>query len=252
LFSRAVAKPPIFLFNRLVRPSPKLELEKWIVWEDDFLVAIDKPAGVLSQGGEGGAGVNVVDLARAHLRKPTASVLHRIDRNVSGLVLVAKDHATASAMTKLFAKGAVERVYRAIVRGEPETDALVFDAWLAKDHRTNEVRARDERDLGADRGDFRPARTEARVLRRARGFAELEVRPVTGRSHQIRVHLAHAGLPIVGDPKYGAPARGVNRPLLHAERVSFVHPRTRKRVTIDAPVPWGDDVLRRLAHALPR
>jgi len=223
-------------------PAPKLDFAKWIVFEDDWLVAVDKPAGVLSQGGEGGAGVNVVDLARAYTKKPSVGVLHRIDRNVSGVVLIAKDHGIASAMTKLFAKGDVERVYRAVVRGSPKEDAFTMSAWLKKDPRTNEVRAKD--DPKGDR-DYRPARTEARVLRRFRAYAELEVRPITGRSHQIRVHLAHAGLPIVGDPKYGVAAPAVNRPLLHAERVSFVHPRTRKRVTIEAPIPWKEDVLRR-------
>ena len=124
-------------------PSPALDFASWIVWEDEGLVAIDKPAGVLSQGGEGGAGINVVDLARAYYGKTGLGVLHRIDRNVSGLVLVAKTPQAASAMTTLFAKGKVERVYRAVVRGAPKEDALVFDAWLAKNEKTNEVRAVD-------------------------------------------------------------------------------------------------------------
>jgi 23S rRNA pseudouridine1911/1915/1917 synthase len=218
-------------------PNPKLDFASWIIWEDEWLVAVDKPAGVLSQGGEGGAGKNVVDLARDHLKKTGVGVLHRIDRNVSGVVLVAKDHGIASAMTKLFAKAEVERVYRAIVRGHPPKDAFTMDAWLAKDRKTNEVRASDE-----GGGDFRPAKTEAVVVRRFEArigaCAEIDVRPITGRSHQIRVHLAHAGFPIVGDPKYGVPAPGIHRPLLHAMRIAFVHPRTRKRVVIEAPIPW--------------
>jgi len=237
-------------------PAPKLDFAKWIVFEDAWLLAVDKPAGVLSQGGEGGEGINVVDLARAHLKKPSVlvrgfapdtprrsppatlrsasvGVLHRIDRNVSGVVLIAKDHGIASAMTKLFASGAVERVYRAIVRGSPTKDAFTIDAWLKKNERTNEVEAR-----ATEAPGFRPAKTEVRVLRRLGEKTELEVRPITGRSHQIRVHLAFVNLPIIGDPKYGVVEKGTNRPLLHAERVTFVHPRTRKRVTIEAPIPW--------------
>src|SRR5690349_9055426 len=104
-------------------PSPELDFAGWIVWEDEGLIAVDKPAGVLSQGGEGGAGVNLVDLARAHLgRSGSVGVLHRLDRNVSGVVLLSKDAGAAREMSALFAAHEVERVYRAVVRGTPPSD----------------------------------------------------------------------------------------------------------------------------------
>jgi 23S rRNA pseudouridine1911/1915/1917 synthase len=234
---------------RRFRPSasgtPPLDFGAWIVWRDPHLVVVDKPAGILSQGAAGGRGQNLVDLARAFFGRDGIGVAHRLDRNVSGLVLVPLDPRAARALALAIARGEVEREYVAVVRGRPERDAFSIEAPLLKDPRTLRVRAADPSEAGA-----KEARTEVRVEARLQAplgrLTVLSVRPITGRSHQIRAHLAHAGLPIVGDPKYGVPARGLDRPLLHARRLAFRHPIDGAPIVTERAPPWTDAALRTL------
>lgn len=222
-----------------MQEQSKQEFISWIVWRDAWLVAVDKPAGVLSQGGAEGA--NLVDLARQAFELPSIGVMHRIDRNVSGVVMLSLDSKAARGFSEALAAGRVMREYLAVVRGRPPSETFLIEAPLYKDPSTNMVRVDHHHSLA------KPSRTEIRVLRRFPAplgkCAVLAVRPITGRSHQIRAHLASVGLPIVGDPKYGIMARQLSRPLLHAHRMEFEHPMTGEAMTLKAEPPWGDSQL---------
>jgi len=224
-----------------------------IVWQRGGLIAVSKPAGVASQGGEGLAGNNLVDQARAHFAREHVAVLHRLDRNVSGLVLLALDADTARIMSAQLRGQDIGRRYTAVVRGAPERDAFEIDAALAKDEKRNQTRAAGEEELAVmserARSAFKAALTRVRVVERFSApigrCAVLELELATGRSHQIRAHLAYVRLPILGDPKYGLEARGLRRPLLHAHALSFVAPDGEAVTLSDAP-PWSASELRGL------
>ena len=224
-----------------------------VLWESEGLIAVNKPAGVLSQGGSldgertrGGRGdANLVDLAKAHFHVDKAGVLHRLDRNVSGIVLIALQHEVAETMSKAFASGSVERRYEAVVRGRITDDEREINAPLAKDPRTNLVRVTNPEDPQG-KASMTKVRVRARFQAPMGRLMELDLWPITGRSHQLRAHLLTIECPIVGDPKYGVPARGVHRPLLHATEIAFVHPRTKEPVRITCAPPWQSDALRLL------
>src|SRR5438132_5243384 len=160
-------------------------------------------------------------------------IVHRLEAGTSALMIVAKDEGTHSALTELLAARAVTRVYTALVEGNPDTDTATIDAPIGRS-------PRNRKKMGVVAGG-RPSITEITVLERNADTGLVEARPITGRTHQIRVHLAAADHPVVGDRVYGrsrklATALGLDRPFLHAARLSFEHPSTGARIELEDPL----------------
>ncbi len=214
-----------------------------VLYEDNHCLAVNKPAGLLAQGDVTGE-VSLLDLARDYLKEKYAKpgnvfvgLVHRLDRPTSGVVVLARTSKAASRLSEQFRAGTVEKVYWAVVEGSPEDEAGEWADWLRKDEPRNVVEVVPE---GAPGGQ--PAALAFRVIERKGRDAMLEVRPVTGRSHQIRVQLASRGFPIVGDWKYGARSTltasdGKPRVALHARRLSFRHPTRAEVISLTSPAP---------------
>jgi len=224
-----------------VPAKPDLPLPS-IVFEDRWLVAADKPAGVLCQPAEDPDDLLALDeqmlvgMAARDGRRPFLRMVHRIDRLTSGAVLFARNPQALSPLTKAWESGAVDRRYIVVVEGHPAMDLTTVDQPIGRD------RGHRWRFQVDERG--KPARTEVEVIsRHPGGTALVSCRLLTGRTHQVRVHLAATGHPVVGDRLYGAkPAAGVSRPLLHAANLDLPHPRSGDRLHIEAPLP--EDMVR--------
>jgi len=206
-----------------------------VLHEDGWLVAIDKPPGVTSQAprqrapGELTAQERVaLQLAARDGRRAETMLVHRLDRITTGVLLFARQHEAARALSRTWAEGRAEKRYLAVVCGDPGAAVRDVDAPISPDRITP------GRFCVTARG--RPARTEIRRLAVSRGYALVEVRPLTGRTHQVRVHLAHAGFPVAGDSLYGG-GGSVPRPFLHAAVLTIPHPRDRRRLRLEAPLP---------------
>jgi 23S rRNA pseudouridine1911/1915/1917 synthase len=213
-----------------------------VLYEDNHCLVVDKPAGLLVQADRTGD-VTLVDrvredLRRRHQRPGNVFVVavHRLDRPVSGVLLLARTSKAASRLTAQFRDGRIEKTYWAIVERAPQPAAAALEHWLVKEGAHNRVRVVPQSTPGARR-----ARLHYRTCGPHRDGTWLEVELETGRAHQIRVQLAAIGCPIAGDLRYGA-ARGFGeRIALHARRLVFDHPTRSERIAVEAPPPpaWG-------------
>ena len=234
------------------RAAPAREFP--VLLEDDHLIAIDKPAGVAVHGGSGVSFGVIEQLRMARPQAKFLELVHRLDRETSGILLVAKKRSALNHLQDQFRERETGKTYLALVLGDWPANKKVLDAPLHKyllpdGERRVKVVAKDD-------PDGMRSITLVKVARRLEGFTLLEVTIKTGRTHQIRVHLASAGHPIAGDDKYGdfeanrALARhsadagqqaghkpGLKRMFLHAWRLAFNHPATAQRVTLLAPLP---------------
>lgn len=214
------------------------EIPLSILYEDADVVAIDKPAGMVVHAG---AGVHSGTVVNALLHRFAAlsavggalrpGIVHRLDRYTSGVLLVAKNDAAHHALAAQFSGRQIEKVYLALVHGSLQQETGRIERPIARDpvRRTR---------MTARLAEGRAAWSEYRVLRRFAGFTFVDVRIGTGRTHQIRVHLASIGHPVAGDTLYGAardPAHG--RYFLHAHRIRFARPSDGEAVTIVSPLP---------------
>ena len=223
--------PPVRIAARNeTKPRP---LDLPIQYEDAAILVIDKPSGVAVHGGSG-VSHGVIESMRA--ARPQAKFLelaHRLDRDTSGLLILAKKRSALVELHRMLREGEVDKVYQAVVKGETEK-TLELKESLHK-----YVTASGERRV-AVQAEGVSALTRARKLKSNGRFSLLEVQLLTGRTHQIRVHLAHAGHPIVGDDKYGDFALNKElkqRLLLHAGNLSFRHPLTGEPVKLRSALP---------------
>jgi 23S rRNA pseudouridine955/2504/2580 synthase len=233
--------PPVRVAERPASTAPAREFQ--ILLEDEHLLAINKPAGVAVHGGSGVSFGVIEQLRRARPEARFLELVHRLDRETSGILLLAKKRSALTRLQDQFRERDTDKVYAALVAGVWPAKLKVIDLPLLKG--LDSQGERHVRVVDAGNEDARRAISLVKVARSFSGCTLLDVTIKTGRTHQIRVHLAHHGHPIVGDPKYGdfalnkAVAREQRflRMFLHARRLAFDHPADGRRIELLCPLP---------------
>jgi 23S rRNA pseudouridine1911/1915/1917 synthase len=205
-----------------------------IAHEDEYLLVVDKPAGVVVHPSPGHGSGTLVHGVLAHGaaggEEERPGIVHRLDRDTSGLLVVARSEEAHERLKRLVQRHGLERTYTALVRGRPRSRRGRVEAPIGRDRR-------DPTRQSLKTDNPRDAVTHFELLELIGQHALLRVDLETGRTHQIRVHLAAIGLPVVGDPVYGVPDPALGRQFLHAARLAFEHPFTGERIEVESPLP---------------
>jgi len=220
-----------------------------IYYEDADLIVVNKPRGMVTHPADGNFSGTMVNALLYHCRDLSGingvmrpGIVHRLDKDTSGLIVVAKNDLAHIGLAQQFKDRRVNRRYLALVHGRIKEQEGKIDAPIGRD-------PRDRQRMAVVHKNSKPAVTTYRVLARYQNYTYLSLKLMTGRTHQIRVHMAFIGHPVVGDPKYG-PAKahfGLDGQFLHAEILGFEHPRTGQYLEFRAPLP---DVMQRILQSL--
>ena len=223
-----------------------------VVYEDGDVIVVNKPVGMVVHPAAGHPDGTLVNALLYHCGESLSGIngalrpgiVHRIDRDTSGLLIAAKNDFAHQALAEQLQDHSLYREYEAVCVGTLREDAGTVDAPIGR-HPVGRKK------MAVDRKNGRPAVTHWQVLERYPGYTHIRCRLETGRTHQIRVHMASIGHPLLGDTVYGAkkPVPGLAGQCLHARRLSFIHPRTGERVTVECPLPdYFTQVLARLGR----
>jgi 23S rRNA pseudouridine1911/1915/1917 synthase len=232
--SSAVREGDELVIRRPARAEPSCPRELPVLHRDEHLLVVDKPAGVVVHPARGHRAGTLAQALKGRIAggddPRRAGIVHRLDRDTSGLLVVARSEEAHERLKRLVQRRELEREYLTLVRGRPRSRAGRIEAPIGRDRRDPTRHS-----LETDRP--RDAVTHFELVEQIDQHALLRVRLETGRTHQIRVHLAAIGLPVVGDPVYGAPDPALGRQFLHAARLAFTHPFTGERVVAESPLP---------------